>query len=155
MILIDLDREARIERALAEIQRAGGLYMREERGHWRPVIGIDLDDSTVYDSGDVRVRGPVTDATLLAVARFGELEELSLSGAHVTDAGLARLEGLKRLRRLNLSRTPLGDAGLHSLMQIPELRTIDLRGTRVSAKGVEDLKRRFSGAVIQSDELDR
>jgi hypothetical protein len=155
MILVDLYREAQVERALGEIQKAGGLYRREERGHPRPVIGIDLDATVVYDSGEVRVRGPVTDATLLAVAQLGQLQELSLDGAHVTDAGLAKLRRLKKLRRLNLSRTPLTDAGLGFLKGLPDLRTLDLRGTRVTAAGVKQLRFALPAAEILTDASER
>jgi hypothetical protein len=154
MILIDLHGEAQVQRALAEIQRAGGLHKREERGHSRPVISIDLDATVVYDSGDVRVRGPVTDATLLAVVRLGHLQELSLDGAQVTDAGLAGLKQLKELRRLNLSRTPLTDAGLGFLKELPDLRTIDLRGTTVTAAGVKQLQLALPTVEIRADVSD-
>jgi hypothetical protein len=155
MILIDLYREAQVEQALAKIQTAGGLYMRLERGHSRPVIGIDLDATIVYDTGEVRVRGPVTDATLLAVARLSHLEVLSLDGADVTDAGLVNLKRLKKLRRLNLSRTPLTDAGLGFLKELPDLRTIDLRGTTVTAASVKKLQLALPKAEILADGSDR
>jgi hypothetical protein len=155
VILIDVVREVQVQRALAEIQRAGGLYRRQERGLWRPVIGIDLDATVVYDSGDQRVRGPVTDTTLLAVARLGHLQELSLDGAHVTDAGLANLKQLKKLRRLNLSRTPVTDAGLGFLQELPDLRTLDLRGTIVTAVGVKQLQLALPTAEILTGMSDR
>ena len=52
MILIDLHHASQAQRALAEIQRAGGIYIRQERGHSHPVIAIDLDARVVYDSGE-------------------------------------------------------------------------------------------------------
>ena len=115
LMMIDFYRESRVERALTEIQTVGGLYMRAEGGRSRPVIGIDLDATIVYDNQEVRLRGPVTDKTLLVVAEFGGLHELSLVGADVSDSGLASVKGLKALRRLNLSRTQLTDTGLSNL----------------------------------------
>jgi hypothetical protein len=154
-MLIDFYRETRVKRALAEIQKAGGLYMRAEGGRSRPVIGIDLDATVVYDSHEVRTRGPVTDKTLLVIAEFDRLQELSLSGAQVTDSGLVSVQGLRGLRRLNLSGTRLTDAGLSNLKGLADLRIIDLRGTRVTASGVKELRRALPEAAILADAQDQ
>jgi hypothetical protein len=153
--MIDFYRESRVERALAEIQRAGGLYMRAEGGRSRPIIGIDLDATVVYDNQEVRVRGPVTDKTLLVVAEFGGLHELSLVGADVSDSGLASVKELKALRRLNLSRTQLTDTGLSNLKGLADLRIIDLRNTKVTAKGVKELQLALPKAAILADAPDQ
>jgi hypothetical protein len=152
MLGIDLYREARTEQDLAGIQRAGGFYMRKDGSRWRPVIGIDLDATTVDDTGAVRPRGHVTDETLLLVGRFAELQVLSLDGADLTDAGLFALRGLKALERLNLSRTPLTDVGLSHVKALARLREIDLRGTRVTPEGVGALRRTLPMAEILADE---
>jgi hypothetical protein len=155
MMLFDFYREARVERALSEIQRAGGLYMRAEGGRSHPVVGIDLDSTVVYDSAEVRMRGPVTDKTLLVVAEFGHLQELSLVGANVTDSGLASVKGLKALRRLNLSGTRLTDAGLSNLRGLADLRIIDLRGTKVTTTGIQELQLALPKAAIRTDAPDQ
>jgi hypothetical protein len=98
-IFIDLYRDAETERSLASIRSAGGFAMRDERARSRPVVGVDLDATTVLDTGEVRQRGHVTDRTLLVVAGFRRLRELSLNGADVTDAGLVSLARLKELRQ--------------------------------------------------------
>jgi hypothetical protein len=54
------------------------------------VIAPNIDAADLLDSGEVRERGHATDATLRTVALLGNLQELSLDGAHVTDAGLAQ-----------------------------------------------------------------
>src|SRR5262249_55015358 len=104
MILIDLYRKALVERALAEIERAGGTYLRQAGGRSGPVVALDLDATIVFDNGEVHERGRATDAILPTIAQLGDLRELSLDGAGVTDAGLVHLKRLKKLRRLNLSR---------------------------------------------------
>jgi hypothetical protein len=151
MLVVDLYRESSTKEALAEIQRAGGLYARKDDSRRRPVIAIDLDATIVYDSGVVRRRGPVTDDTLRQVGRFTELEELSLDGARVTDAGLASLRGLKALQRLNLARTTLSDAAVGHLKVLTGLRTIDLRGTRLTPAGASELRRALPRAEIRAD----
>src|SRR6516225_1291274 len=60
MLGLDLYREAQTQQALAEIQRAGGYYARDDGSRRRPVISVDLDATVVYDSGEVRKRGQVT-----------------------------------------------------------------------------------------------
>jgi hypothetical protein len=150
-MLFDLYRGAQVERALADIQRAGGLYKRQETGRARAVIGIDLDATVVFDTGEVVTRGHFTDEILPSVARFTRLEELSLNGADVTDDGLLSLQGLIELRRLYLSRTRVTDAGLGYLKGLRSLRTIDLRGTRVTPAGLRTLQRVLPRAQILSD----
>src|SRR5262249_31861412 len=66
------------------------VYVRQGRGRSYPVIALNTDAADVLDSGEVRERGHATDATLRSVALLGNLQELSLDGAHVTDAGLAQ-----------------------------------------------------------------
>jgi hypothetical protein len=137
----DLYREARTERALVEITKAKGFYMRREGSRGRPVISIDLDATLVDDTGRAHPRGHVTDETLKVLSHFEQLSEISLVGTAVTDAGLQALRNLKELKRLNLSQTSLTDAGLDHLKALPELRTIDLRGTKVTPAGVAALRR--------------
>ena len=154
MLGIDYYREARTRQALAEIQRAGGFYARQDGSPKRPVIGIDLAATIVYDSGLVRRRGHVTDETLRLVGRFMELQELSLDGADVTDAGLASLRGLTALQRLNLARTGLTDAGLSHLKKLAGLREIDLRGTQLTSAGVRELRRALPMAEVLADQAE-
>jgi hypothetical protein len=150
-ILVDFYRDARTENSLAAIYSAGGLAMRNDGVRSRPVIGIDLDATTVYDTGEIRHRAHVTDATLLIVARFGQLEELSLEGADVTDAGLVSLSGLQALRRVNISHTRVTDLGLVYLQGLRELRFIDLRGTRVTPAGIRQLRLALPKAELRAD----
>jgi hypothetical protein len=149
--IVDRYRDARTERSLAAITSAGGLAMRNDRARARPVIGIDLDAVTVLDTGQVRRRGHVTDQTLLVVADFGQLEELSLDGADVTDLGLACLHGLKELRRLNIANTRVTDSGLELLKGLPKLTLVDLRGTSVTPEGITRLRRALPNAQVYDD----
>ena len=154
ILLIDFYREARTERLLADIHRVGGLSMRKDDARSRPVIGIDLDAHVVYDTGEVRDRCRVTDGTLRLVARFDQLEVLSLDGADVTDVGLARLTRLKELRRLTLSRTRVTDRGLACLKELPALEFIDLRDTQVTPAGIRALEQALPMAEILASEPD-
>ena len=54
----------------------------------------------------------VTDATLVQLEEFNELQSLTLQDTQITDAGLVHLSKLKRLQLLNLSFTAVTDAGL-------------------------------------------
>jgi hypothetical protein len=148
----DLYREARTRRALDEIRKVGGFYLREEGRRSRPVTRVDLDATLVDDTGRVHHRGRASDATLALLRHFGQLQELSLDGADVTDDGLSALRDLRSLRRLNLSRTRLTDGGLGHLRGLSALERIDLRGTRVTAGGVAALRRALPAAKILADE---
>ena len=125
--------------------------MRNDHARSRPVIGIDLDAVTVFDTGEVRRRGPVTDGTLGVVADFGQLEELSLDGADVTDLGMVSLLGLKELRRLNVAHTRVTDRGLELLKGLSKLTFVDLRGTSVTAAGVAKLQRDLPNVQVYDD----
>jgi hypothetical protein len=151
MLGLDRYREARTQQALDEIQSVGGFYARRDDTPRRPVIGIDLDATTVFDSGAIRRRGHVTDQTLRLVGRFTELKELSLDGADVTDAGLVSLRGLRALKRLNLAHTPLSDAGVIHLKELNDLRTVDVRGTKVTPAGASELRRALPWAEVLAD----
>jgi hypothetical protein len=150
-IFVDLYRDVETERLLASIQSAGGFVMRDERARSRPVVGIDLDATTVFDSGRVHQRGHVTDRTLLVVAGFRQLQELSLDGADVTDAGLVSLTGLKKLRRLIIARTHVTDSGIDKLKGLPKLSFVDLRGTSVTPEAVGELRRALPNAEVLTD----
>jgi Leucine Rich repeat len=151
MVLVDLYRDALTENSLAAISSAGGLTMRNEGVRSRPVIGIDLDATTVFDTGEIRQRTRASDATLLIVARFAQLEELSLAGADVTDAGMVSLSGLNKLRRLNVSGTRVTDTGLTHLNGLRELRFVDLRETRVTPTGARKLQLALPEAEVRAD----
>jgi hypothetical protein len=151
LIFTDFYRDAETERSLASIQSAGGFVMRDEGARSRPIVGIDLDATTVLDTGQIRHRGHVTDRTLLVVAGFRQLEELSLDGADITDAGLTSLTGLKELRRLNIARTRVTDSGIDQLKGLPKLRFVDLRGTSVTAAAVGALRRALPTAEVLAD----
>src|SRR5262249_39181479 len=133
------------------IQSAGGFVMLDEGARSRPVVGIDLDATTVLDTGEVRQRGHVTDRTLLVVAGFRQLRELSLDGADVTDAGLVSLAGLNELRRLIIARTRVTDSGIDKLKALPKLTFVDLRGTSVTPAAVGKLRRALPNAQVLAD----
>jgi hypothetical protein len=147
-------REAQTEQALAELQKAGGFFARDDGSRRRPVISIDLDADIVYDSGVVRKRGHVTDETLRLLGHFPELRELSVSGADITDTGLVSLRGLKALERLNLAKTRLTDAAIGPLKDLPGLRMIDLRGTQLTPAGARTLQSALPRAEVLVDAVE-
>jgi hypothetical protein len=147
----DLRRQAQIESALAEIRKAGGTYARQDGGRTSPVTALDLAAIVQHDSGDMHERGPVKEATLVAVARLDRLQVLSLDGANVTDADLARLVQLRELRSLNLARTSITDAAVPYLKELTGLRWVDLRGTKVTSAGANQLHRALPMARLLTD----
>lgn len=112
-------------RALAEVERHGGVYVRDESLKGSPVVRIDLQPWLVDDAGRVHRRDPIMDAHLAVVSRFQELRELSLIGSPVTDAGLEHLRPLSHLEMLDLRGTRVTPAGIARLREaLPGLKTV-------------------------------
>lgn len=77
---------------------------------------------------------PVTDAGLMALRDFEELEELNLEYTRVTGPGLANIAPLPKLRKLTIGQT--GDAGLSLLPEFPALEELELWTEDVSNAGL-------------------
>jgi hypothetical protein len=80
-----------------------------------------------------------TDAALVPVTRFAQLQWLSVTGSKVSDDGLAQLEGMTSLSRLDLDYTQITDAGLPHLKGLRNLSVLNLSGTRVTDAGLTHL----------------
>jgi hypothetical protein len=151
LIVADFHRQSAIDRSLAEIVRAGGIYSRDDSVPGRPVVAIDLDSVLVDDSGRAHARGHASDRLLECVVRFTSMRELSLVGANVTDSGISNLIRLQSLRSLNLRGTRITDVGLTHLTRSDRIRRLDVRETQVTRAGVDTLARALPNAEILSD----
>ena len=79
----------------------------------------------------------MTDASLDAIGKLTNLEELQKSGADFSDRGIAQLKGLTRLKYLSLGEGnhQVSDAGLAFLKGMSELEYVDASGWHVSDEG--------------------
>ena len=91
------------KKAIAAIQKLGGIVEFAEKKPGKPVICVFLFDTNVTDAGLVHLKG------------LTELQKLWLSATKVTDAGLVHLTGLTNLQTLYLSSTDVTDAGVKKL----------------------------------------
>ena len=122
------DKRTTEEKAIAEIQKLGGIVRRDEQDPIRPVVSVDLS------------RTLVTDAGLKNVAAFTQLKKLDLHGTRITDAGLPHLQGLTRLQWLFLGQTEVTAAGMAHLQGLNQLEWLCLSMTEVNDAGLEHLK---------------
>jgi hypothetical protein len=116
------------EKAIAEIQKAGGKVERDEKAPEKPVTTINLATSQA------------TDETLAHLKPFDKLQKLTLNNRKITDEGLKNLSGLTGLQKLYLVDTPVTDAGLEHLKGLTNLQVLSLVGTQVTDAGLEHLK---------------
>ena len=91
---------------------------------------------------------PFTNAEMVHLQRFKNLDKADLDSTHVTDAGLKNLSRLSSLSVVDLSNTGVTDAGLRHLSGLKNLKFLDLDGTDVSEEGVADLKRAIPGMKV-------
>lgn len=109
----------------------------------------------VHLSGLVRIerlkiwQADVDDAALSNLENLIHLEELWLADTRISDRGLAKLSRMKNLTVLNLRFTEISDRGLSYLFVLRRLKQLDLRDTEVTPAGVERLKRRLPGLVVE------
>jgi Leucine-rich repeat (LRR) protein len=89
-------------------------------------------------------RTDITDAGLSHLRALPDLIRLDLSdcGKNITDAGLLTLGGFSQLESLILDDTDVTDAGLPSLSGLVRLQTLSLRNTRISNAGVGSFRTR-------------
>jgi hypothetical protein len=151
LVSIELYKMAAINRSLAAVCEAGGIYARDDEARGRPVVSIDLDSYLIDDTGQVHRRGRATDQLLALLPRFDQLRELSLVEADVTDLGLPHLTQLRGLKRLSLRGTRVTDAGVAHLARCLKLGWIDLRETSVTSRGVGMLQAALPGTDILID----
>ena len=82
----------------------------------------------------------ITDAGLECLNGLAKLQTLDLAFTKISDAGLEHIKALIRLRSLNLKDTAVTDAGLQHLESLANLQTLDLSFDKVGDVGLEHLK---------------
>lgn len=99
---------------------------------------------------DLRLEGPQFDDKALAhVARFPELEGLSLARSAVTDAGLEKLPVLKNLERITLIGTKVTNRGLKALGKMPSLQQVWLdESKQLTSSGIAALQAMLPGVNV-------
>jgi internalin A len=116
------------DEAIETIQKFGGTVEVDATQPGKPVIKVDLHQTTI------------SDADLAVLAAFPDLQILDLRLTRIGDEGVVHLKNLKKLRFLNLFRSQLTDTGLTYLNRMSELETLLIGGTKVSDKGMVHLK---------------
>jgi hypothetical protein len=86
------------ERSVAAVKRLGGKVEVDSSDTAKPVVVVNLNETTVADS-DLKLLRPLRG-----------LPELYLVNTAVTDAGLVHLKGLVQLRKLGLGGTKVSSS---------------------------------------------
>ncbi|MEK6235675.1 MAG: hypothetical protein N2C14_13280, partial [Planctomycetales bacterium] len=87
-----------------------------------PHVLVFDDAQVAFDAaGELIELKQVSDADLVHLREFRQLQELRLDRAQVSDAGLAHFHELKQLQRLSLAGTQISDAGLAHLRELKRL----------------------------------
>ena len=94
-----------------------------------------LRDLSIGDSRSI------TDAGMVHLSKFKQLDSLSLRGTAVTDRGLAHLSGLTGLQSLMLAGGAFSDEGMQHIGGLTELQSLRLSETSVGDVGVGHLAR--------------
>jgi Leucine-rich repeat (LRR) protein len=154
-------------RAVAQIEKAGGIVMFDEKLPERPATAVDFHENTATDaclaalarlpqlqrlrivssskSAIVKliIDSPrITEAGLANLKDLGNLRQLALSGNNITDAALAHLAGLRQLEELTLDGENITDAGLAHVAQLPNLQKLtiaEIDGERITDAGLARL----------------
>jgi hypothetical protein len=79
----------------------------------------------------------LTDADLVHLQAFSELESLALYSPHVTDAGLMHLRGISTLVVLKLDLAQVTDAGVMQLQCLSRLSRIEMVCPKVTDDGIQ------------------
>src|SRR5687767_3719773 len=109
LTLLSLQAFARGEMdAIEQFKKLGGLVRQDDAKTGKPVVAALINEKG-------------TDEALKHVAKFRELEYLSLVESSVTDAGLPHLKDLKKLEDLFLRKTKIAGSGLKVLTTLPSL----------------------------------
>jgi uncharacterized membrane protein len=90
------------------------------------------------------------DEDLQAIGQLEELTRLRLEHNDITDAGIAHLKNLPHLESLNVYATQVSDASLDVIAQLPSLKRVYLWQTQVTEEGIERLRTRRPGLMIDT-----
>lgn len=159
--------DSRQEEAIREIERMGGIVIRDPGGpawlrefagrratrFFDSVYLVNLQDTPLADADLALLNemdGPqrlnlrntsVGDDGLKHLPAVTTLRALDLSENPVTDAGLAHLKNLRNLEYLYLADTRVTDAGLKELRGLEHFRHLDVSGTEVTPAGAKRLRK--------------
>jgi len=147
-------------RAVAEINKLGGLAIRlAQNTNWL-LVDLSLAGSAIHDNHLALLESMpnlaeldlhntrVTDQGLAHLRQAKNLVRLNLAGTQITDAGLVHLQGLVKLQSLNLHSTSISDRGLEHLQGLKDLRRLYLWQTKVTEAGAQKLSAALPGLVI-------
>ena len=73
------------------------------------------------------VKEPITDATLIELARLPHLEKLDLGSVPITDDGIRHLKSSTSLKTLNLNNTKIGGSGVEDLRKTHPTLEVSIR----------------------------
>jgi len=152
------------QKAIAEIERSGGMVWTYEQSPGKPVIGVYFANKRMIVQG-VKNGGPSNFAKVVTFrTNKGLLNIEGVTGMHdlrvtqdsdpdvreskVTDAGLASLNGLPQVQVVSLWGTQVSDAGLENLKSLTNLTVLDLRETKVTDAGVKKLQQKLPKCKI-------
>ncbi len=110
------DRQSKRHRAIQEIERVGGVVIREETGpKWLRRWGIVFDRVVMVTLAGTKI----SDDGLkhLNLSNLTNLQRLWLDGTEISDEGLKNLGGLKNLEQLSLVDTNVTEDGVKMLQE--------------------------------------
>jgi hypothetical protein len=134
-----LEKELGVKLAPRSLVATDGLVLRTASAPSRcdDAALATLEPIAAYIVEAELARTKVTDAGLVAIARWENLRSLDLTRTAVTSRGLTQLASLKKLERLNLTSTGVDDAGIQALREIPALQRLWVFETRVAESTVD------------------
>ena len=146
-------------RAIAAIEKLGGLASRDERLRGKPVTDIrfyrEIGDSDLEQAKAFPLlrslslpSGNITDAGMAQIGALTQLESLAICRSSITDAGLVHLQGMPQLKRLSVRDVPITDAGAKHLKPLAHLQTVEFRNTEVTEAGAGELKEALPYALV-------
>lgn len=141
--------------AIINLEKAGGILIRDENRIGKPVIWIvfntpfdervlsNLSALTTIES--LWFQGTnISDTGMWYLGQVRTLRHLDIWGGAVSDVGLKNVRGLTRLERLTLYDLAISDDALQHLEALRALKTISFCRTKVTNAGLERLRRQVA-----------
>ena len=144
---------------VAALEKLGARIERNEQGE---VIGVSIAFRKFTDADLVQLKGfaelqsldlthtQITDLGLVHLKGLTNLTSLVLAGTQVTDAGMVHLKGLTKLEGLTLMNTKITDAGLVHLKEMTKLNYLFVQLTKVTDAGVAELKQALPNCNVRN-----
>ncbi len=140
------------EEAVSRLQKLGCAFEVDQQQPDEPIVMIHATCGQFTDEDVARLRGmtelqrlalrktAVTDAGLIYLKDFPELQGLSIASPFITDAGIAHLEGLTSLEVLAIEGRQFGNASLAYLRGMKNLERLWITDARIDAAGFKCLE---------------